>query len=215
MKLYTFALSPNCQKVVAVARELDLALDCVHVDIFRGDTRTPTYLAKDPNGRVPLLEDNGLVLSESNAILFYLAGRSGAPSLLPSAPRDRAEILRWLFWESSHLSPAITKVAWATVVERVVRARRGGDATASAAPAKAALFALLRVLDRRLERRAYVVDDLSIADFALAPVLGVARTCGVDVTPYAHLCAWLERMSARASMRRTNGESAPPHGATL
>jgi glutathione S-transferase len=92
MRLYTFAVSPNCQKVLAVARELDIRLDRVNVDIFRGEAKTPAYLAKNPNGRVPLLEDDGFALSESNASLAYLAGRKASPSLLPVEPRERAEV---------------------------------------------------------------------------------------------------------------------------
>ena len=78
MKLYLSPASPNCQKVLAVARELDIRLERVNVDIFKGEAKTPAYLAKNPNGRVPLLEDDGLLLWESNAIIAYLASQKAS-----------------------------------------------------------------------------------------------------------------------------------------
>src|SRR5688500_10368705 len=72
MKLYQFPLSPNCQKVVAIAHEVGLPLEIVNVDLFKGQARTPELLAKNPNGRVPVLEDDDFVLWESNAILGYV-----------------------------------------------------------------------------------------------------------------------------------------------
>jgi glutathione S-transferase len=204
MKLYTFALSPNCQKVLAVARELGIALDRVNEDIFKGESKTPAYLAKNPSGRVPLLEDDGLVLSESNAILVYLAGERSAPSLFPAAPRERAEVLRWLFWQSAHLSPAVGKIAFAKVVKPI--ARQGRPDPAAVAAGSAELMALAKVLDTRLAGRNYLAGELSIADFALVPFIGVAITCGLDVMPYPHLCAWSEQMTSRESVRHTMAE---------
>ena len=100
MKLYAFASSPNCWKVLAVARELSLQIETIRIDLLNGEAKTPSFLAKNPNGRVPVLEHQGFLLWESNAILAYLATQQPIPSLLPSRPRERAEVDRWLYWES-------------------------------------------------------------------------------------------------------------------
>ena len=82
MRMYTFASSPNCWKVLAVARELSLPVETIPVDLFKGEARTSAFLAKNPNGRVPVLEEDGFVLWESNAILAYLASRAADPIAL-------------------------------------------------------------------------------------------------------------------------------------
>src|SRR5260221_2408101 len=109
MKLYDFAFSPNCRKVRAVGYELGITFDHVVLNLVKGDQLAESYLAKNPNGRVPLLEDGDLVLSESNAIIAYLAATypNNCPALVPSAPRERAEVDRWLSWQLAHLGPAI------------------------------------------------------------------------------------------------------------
>jgi glutathione S-transferase len=99
MKLYDFAFSPNCRKVRAVAYELEVPLESVPVDLLRGETRTPEFLAVNPNGRVPVLVDGDFVLFESTAIIRYLSAKRGG-RLVPetvhgpravSASADRRE----------------------------------------------------------------------------------------------------------------------------
>ena len=85
MKLYQFPLSPNCQKVVALAREVGVPLEVVNLDVFKGATRTPEFLQKNPNGKIPLLEDDGLFLWESNAILGYIAAKADRSDLAPKS----------------------------------------------------------------------------------------------------------------------------------
>jgi glutathione S-transferase len=87
MKLYQFALSPNCQKVIALAHEVGLPLELVPVDLFKGGARTPAMLAKNLNGKLPILEDGDFVLWESNAMLGYLAAKANRTDLAPTAPR--------------------------------------------------------------------------------------------------------------------------------
>ncbi len=205
MKLYTYAASPNCQKVLAVARELDISLDRVNVDIFKGEAKTPAYLAKNPNGRVPLLEEDGFVLSESNAIIAYLANQKTVPSLLPTKPRERAEVDRWLSWQSAHLSPAVGKVAFEKMVKPMTK--QGTPDTAVIAAATAEFETLAKMLDRALVGREYVAGKLSIADFALGPFIGIAMTCGLDLAPHAQLRAWSERLSARESDKQTKAQT--------
>src|SRR5689334_3652685 len=119
MKLYNFPFSPNSRKVRAVAYELGIELDYVFVNLFRGESRTPEFLAKNPNGRVPVLEDGDLILWESTAIIAYLADKQGDTTIRPTTPRARAEVGRWLSWQLAHLGPAISKVAFERLVKKL------------------------------------------------------------------------------------------------
>jgi glutathione S-transferase len=205
MKIYAFAPSPNCQKVLAVARELGLPFETVHIDIFKGEAKTPAFLAKNPNGRLPVLEDEGFVLWESNAILAYLAAKQAVPSLLPIKPRERAEVDRWLFWQTAHLSPAVSKVAFEKIVKPM--AKLGTPDPAVVAAGTAEFAALAKILDEGLAGKEYVAGKLSIADFAIGPHIGVAGACELDFAPFKNLRAWSDRMRARESVKQTMAEA--------
>jgi glutathione S-transferase len=201
MKLYAFASSPNCWKVLAVARELSLPVETIQVDLFNGEAKTPAFLSKNPNGRVPVLEDDGLVLWESNAILAYLASLQPIPSLLPMKPRERAEVDRWLYWESTVLSPAVWKVGFEKIVKPVLK--QAPDKALIAA-GTADFEAAARVLNDALAGKDYVANKLSIADFAIGPFIGLATgVCELEVAAYRNLSLWRDRMNARESIRQT------------
>ena len=197
MKLYDFAPSPNSRKVRAVAYELGLPLDFVHVGLFQGESRAPAFLTKNPNGRVPVLEDGDLLLWESNAIIAYLG--AGTP-LVPTDPRGRAEVDRWTAWQLAHLGPATRMVA----VERIVKKLTGqGEPDQAAIAAGTEEFGKLSaVLDRSLGNKEYLTGRLSVADFALAAHYSIAESCGLDVAAHERVAAWLGRMLSRDSMKR-------------
>jgi glutathione S-transferase len=199
MKLYDFAFSPNCRKVRAVAYELGVPLEHVHVDLARGASRTPAFLAINPNGRVPVLVDDGLVLWESTAILRYLSAKNGG-ALVPSDARGQAEVERWLSWLLAHLGPAMSKVAFERVVKRITG--QGAPDEAAIAAGTAEFAKMSAILDGALEGREHLAGPLSIADFALASHYSIASTAGLDVAPFGRVNAWLARVLARDSMRR-------------
>jgi glutathione S-transferase len=205
MKIYASRTSPNSQKVLAVARELDLPVETILVDLFKGGARTPAFLAMNPNGRVPVLEDDGFFLWESNAILAYLAGRQASPSLLPVAPRERAEIDRWLYWEASALSPAVWKVGCEKILKPMTKQGTPDPVMIAAGTADFARAA--KVLDDALAGKEYVAGALSIADFAIGPFIGVATRCELDISSYGNLSAWRDRMNARQSVKQTMAEA--------
>ncbi len=201
MKLYTFVSSPNCWKILAVARELALPLEKISVDLFKGEAKSPAFLAKNPNGRVPVLEDDGLVLWESNAILAYLANRASSPALLPVKPRERAEVDRWLFWEASVFSPSVWKVGFEKIIKPLMK-QPADDAVIAAGAAEFAAAA--KMLDGALAGKDYVAGKLSIADFALGPFLNLATgACELNIASCKNLSAWRDRMNARESVRQT------------
>lgn len=188
-------------RVRAVGYELGIAFEHVPVDLLKGEQRAPEFLAKNPNGRVPVLEDGDLVLWESNAILLYLATKHAGPTpLVPPGARERAEVDRWLAWQLAHLSPATSKVAFERIVKKVTGQGAPDQAQIDAGTAEFAKASA--VLDASLGDREYVAGRLSVADFALAVPYSLASSCGLDVKPYKKVDAWLDRVLARDSMRR-------------
>jgi glutathione S-transferase len=200
MKLYDFAFSPNCRKVRAVAYELAIELEFAPVNLAKGEQRAPAFLAKNPNGRVPVLEDGDFLLWESVAILRYLVAKHGAGGLVPSGVREQADMDRWLFWQGAHLSPALSKVAFERIAKKLTG--QGPPDQARIDEGTAEFAKLSGVLDSSLGSREYLAGRLSLADFALAAHYSLAGMAGLDVTPYATVSAWLSRVLARPSMRR-------------
>lgn len=205
MKLYQFPLSPNSMKVLALAYEVGLPIETQSLNVFQGETRTPEMLAKNPNGKVPILEDGDFVLWESNAILGYLAAKADRRDLVPNAPRERAEVDRWLAWHNAHFGPAVGKVAF----ERIVKKLGGLGAPDEAMVKKGTeeFATVARVLEASLEQREYLCGRLTIADFALITHAMVLDDCGLDLSPYPRAVAWRERVMARPSVRRAMAEA--------
>jgi glutathione S-transferase len=213
MKLYDFAFSPNCRKVRAVAYELGVPLESVHVDLLTGESRAPAFLAMNPNGRVPVLVDGDFVLWESTAIMRYLSAKKGR-ALVPATEQGQAEVDRWLAWQLAHLGPAMSKVAFELVVKKL---------TGQGAPDEAAILAgsaefakLTATLDAALDGRDYLAGTLSLADFALASHYSLAPVCGLDIAPYPRVNAWLARVLGRDSMKRALADAhaiVRPHAA--
>jgi glutathione S-transferase len=201
MKLYQLPFSPSCQKVVALAHEVGVPLELVNVDLFKGEGRTPAFLAKNPNGKVPILEDGDFVLWESTAMLPYIAAKAGRIDLAPTTPRERAEVERWTCWEGAHFGPAIRKVAFERIVKKL--AGLGAPDEALVKTGSEEFAARASVLEQSLGTKEYVCGRLSIADFALAPYAALILDCGLDFEPYPRAKAWLGRMLTRDSMQKT------------
>ena len=195
IKLYDGQRSPHARKVRLLAAELGIALDKVALDFQKGELRSPEYLAKNPNGRIPTIEDDGFVLWESPAILKYLAAKRPERGLAPADAAAQAQIDQWLFWWTADPEAAFSRLIW----ERRVKPFLGKDGNDPAiiADAQASLDRFLPVLDRQLAGKDYVLGTLSIVDFAIAPVLDIMSFVNVDLGPYANIAAWLERLRAR------------------
>lgn len=201
MKLYQFPLSPNCQKVVAVAHEVGVPLALVNLEVFKGAARSPEMLAKNPNGRVPVLEDGDFVLWESNAMLGYVASKADRTDLAPSSPRARADVDRWLAWSNAHFAPAVRKVAFERIVKKL--AGLGAPDLAVVKAGTEEFAAVASVLDRSLEGKEYLCGALTIADFASVTYTALCESCGLGLAPYRNVQRWLQRMLERESMVRT------------
>ncbi len=200
MKIYDFASSPNSRKVRALVYELDLRPTFVSLNVFKGEHRGDARLAAiNPNRKLPALEDGDFTLWESNAILNYLAAQRPERGLSPAEPRRRAEVERWLFWQTAHLGPAVTRVAIERFMKKITKRGAPDQANIDAGAADFAAFS--KVLDESLAGREYVAGELSVADFALWGYYALAALSELDVAPYARVSGWLARMEARGSVK--------------
>lgn len=191
MKLYGMRASGNCYKALLAASMLGLELVWVETDLFKGEARTPGFLAKNPNGKVPILElDDGRVLPESNAILCYLAEGS---ALLPSGRFERAQVLQWLFFEQYSHEPY---VAVARFIAKFLPADhpRRADLPRLREKSREALA----VMDGELAKRPFLAESgFSIADIALFAYTHEAPVAGIGLEDFPHVTAWLARVRAQ------------------
>ncbi|TPG21050.1 glutathione S-transferase family protein [Sphingomonas koreensis] len=191
--LHEYLPSGNCYKIRLTAALLGLRYECVEYDILKGETRTPEFLAHiNPLGRIPVLQVGKRFLPESNAACCYIA--DGTP-LIPDERFERADMLRWLFFEQYHHEPNIATLRfWMAFV--------GMDALSEVQraqlPAKRlAGEAALQQMDDRLSLADWFVGDaVSLADIALFAYTHVAGEAGFDLSLYAHVGAWIERVKA-------------------
>jgi glutathione S-transferase len=192
LRLFDYLDSGNGYKVRLLLHQLGLPFELVEKDILAGETRTPAFLAINPNGRVPVLElEDGRHLAESNAILHYLA--EGTP-FLPVERFARAQVLQWLFFEQYSHEPNIATLRFWM--------RHGGADDPARAPLvsqkRAQGHAALGVMEGHLARREYFVEGrYTIADIALYAYTHVADQGGFDLAGYPAVRAWLARVQAR------------------
>jgi glutathione S-transferase len=195
--LYDMPESPHARKVRLLVAELGIGLDCVPRDPRIGETRTPDYLAKNPNGKVPTLVEDDFVLWESPAILKYLAGKGPDRALGGADARQAAQIDLWLFWWGCGPEAAIDALAWEMLIKPRVLKQSGND-PGIIADAHARINRFLPVLDQQLATHDYVVGPLSIADFAIGPRFDRAPDLlKFDISPYTNIGAWLGRLRAK------------------
>jgi glutathione S-transferase len=190
MKLYDHPASGNCMKARILLRQLELPYESVIVDLFRRETRTPEHLARNPDGRVPVLEtDDGTLIPESGAILLHLAEGT---AFLPPAGLERTRVHQWMFFEQNRLEGDLAMARFIKLVGRDVkypevfehRLARGRDALAA--------------LDRGLaDGRAFIAgDSYTVADIALYAYAHCGGDAGADLGEHPHVVAWLQRVEA-------------------
>ena len=195
MKLYHFP-SPNPQKVTFALKELGLDCELVPVDLAKGEQREPAFRAVNPFGRVPVLVDGDLTLTESQAILAYLGEKTGR--LWPASAGERAVALKWLFFLSQHIMPPAGEVALR------IRAKVLGIPVdeATVARGEAALPTALGVLDAPLATNGWLMGaDFSLVDCAYCPVLNVIEKAGFSLAAYPNVSAYLDACRARPAWK--------------
>jgi glutathione S-transferase len=195
MKLYNGNFSPNALRVRAVAYELELTPEIVEIDLFKGENRTPDYLALNPNGKVPTLVDGEVVIWESRAINAYLASLKPERQLDPAAPAQRAIVDQWSYWQAIHLGPAMQRIAFERIQKKLFG--RGEPDEAAITGEVKTVGELLPVLDGALAGREWIAGGLSIADFALASTFMLRKQARLGVEAHGNVTAWIERLEAR------------------
>lgn len=189
MKLYAIRASHNCRRVLATADHLGLSYDLHEPDLAAGELRSPEFRALNPNGKVPTLVDDDLVLWESNAIMQYLAARS-PNDLWPDDARARAEIARWQFWESNHLSTGTGPITFERMFKPFVLKQATDEAVVEQATATFHKFA--PVLNGQLEGRTFLLgDSVTLADFSVAANFNYAGPAQFPLANYTHIKKWL------------------------
>jgi glutathione S-transferase len=191
LTLYDYRPSQNAWKVRLLLHHLGTPYRQAWVSIFEGEGRRPDFLAKNPSGRVPVLQlDDGRTLAESNAILAYLADGS---EYLPTDPFDRAKVNQWLNFEQEQVESVIGALRHWTMTGKLARrlpalveGKRNGSLNT------------LRILDEQLATRPFIAGDrYTIADMSIFAYASRAEEAGLSLEPYPHLRAWIARVQAQ------------------
>ncbi|HLC08916.1 MAG TPA: glutathione S-transferase family protein [Methyloceanibacter sp.] len=197
LTLYEMQISPHARKVRLLASELGLKLDTVQVDPRVGETRSKDFLSKNPNGRVPTLDDDGFILYESPAIMKYLAAKKPERGLAGKDTKTQALIDQWICWWVGGPEAAMDALAWELLIKPNFLKQPGND-PGIMADARARLDRFLPVLDQQLEGRDFVLGDLSVVDFLIGPRLDTGPAfLKFDISGYKNINAWLTRLSAK------------------
>jgi len=202
--LYDHPASGNCMKARILLRQLELPYERVQVDLFKGETRTPEHFARNPDGRVPVLElDSGEAIAESNAILLHLAEGT---QYLPTEGLTRTRVDEWMFFEQNRIEAELAYARFLHLSGRdkempevyASRLERGSDALAA--------------LDRGLSdgRQFLAGPGYSVADLALYAYVHCADDAGADLGRHERIRGWLERVEAQPGFVN-DLEPLPPH----
>ena len=202
MQIYADPITVNCRKVLAGLDFLGAPFERVHVDYFKAEQKEPAYTALNPNASVPALKDGDFVLWESNAILQYVADKLGRDSAYPRDLRTRADVNRWLLWESSSWFPS----CYVFLVEHCVKPLLGAAPDPAVLDAQAVQFhKLAGILNARLARSAWVCGDApTIADIALAAPMHLHAEQKLPLADHPHLKRWMtEQVEPLPSWQKT------------
>lgn len=198
MKILGRKNSSNVQKVMWCIGELGLKHERVDIGGPFGGNQEPKYLALNPMGLIPTMDEDGFVLWESNSIVRYLAGKDEAGTLSPSDPRKRAEAERWMDWQLSAVGPAITPVFMGLI--RTPPDKRDPAAIEAGRKRTAELFAMLNA---HLATRKFMTgDSLTIGDIPLGIMAYRWFNFPVERPEHKHARAWYERLTQRPAFKQ-------------
>ena len=199
MKIYGDVQSGNCYKIKLLAELIGLQYDWIAVDILAGETQTAEFLAKNPNGKIPLLElDDGRCLSESNAILNYLAEGTG---FLPEDAFQRAEVLKWQFFEQYSHEPYIAVARFINKYLGMPDDRKQDFEDKQEGGNKA-----LQVMEQQLTKTPFLTgNEITIADISLYGYTHVAEEGGFDLSLYPGIQSWIQRIEQQSGYVGMNG----------
>jgi glutathione S-transferase len=203
MKIYMNQLSPNVRRVRLTAAVLELELDEKWLDFTKGEHKNPEYLALNPNGAVPTLVDGDFVLTESRAIMQYLASQKPESGLFPRVEQARTDITRWQFWDASHFSPQLGTLAFEKIIKPMFKMGEPDQDKIEEAITSFRRFGA--VLNERLDGKQYVVGNaLTIADLTIACSLMYAKQTDAPLGDFPNIEAWFSRISDLDAWQKTN-----------
>jgi len=190
--------SSNVQKAVWALEELQLPYEHIPLGGRFGGNRDPGYLAMNPNGLVPTLRDDDLVIWESHAVVRYLSAEYGRGVLFPVAPRDRALVDQWTDWTATSFGPAWNGLFWARV-----RTPLAQQDQAAIEKARLACVKYFEMLDRRLAAAPYLGGEgLTYADICAGVSLYRWTTMNIERPLLPHVAAWHDRLRLRPAFRK-------------
>ena len=190
-KLYDFLPSGNGYKVRLLLSQLQFAFERIELNIVNGETRNPEFLAKNPNGKIPLLEiAPNKFISESNAILYYL---SQGTKYFPQDKYEQGKVMEWLFFEQySHEPNIATPRFWITELKQANQYQKEIEQKRKLG------YAALNVMEQHLKKRDFfVANKYTIADIALYAYTHVAEEGGFDLTPFPAINTWFTRIESQ------------------
>lgn len=188
--LYYFLPSGNSYKIRLLLKQLGIPFKRIEVNILHGETRTPEFLVKNPNGRIPVLKiASDKFIFESNAILFYLSKNT---DFFPNDDWQQAQIMQWLFFEQYSLEPFIaTSRFWISILGKADKYQEAISQKCEPG------YAALTVMEKHLsEHNFFVGEHYTIADIGLFAYTHVADEGGFDLTRFPAIQAWIERIKA-------------------
>jgi len=179
----------------------ELGVPYEHLPMPTTDAKSPAHLKLNPNGHVPVLEDDGAVVWESMAINLYLADKYGRDSLFPSDPAGRAEAYKWSFWAMTEVEPHLITI----MRNRVMNAPENRDEKAAQAAVEA-LKAPLNALEESLKGKNYLLGkNFMIADLNVAAVMSWIPMMKLDLSAWPNVAAWLQKCLGREANKKVRG----------
>ena len=195
LKFY-FNGSPNPTKVALFLEESGLPFEPIAVDTRKGDQFKPEFLKVNPNSKVPAIDDDGVLVFDSNAILLYLAEKTG--KLLPAEPRQRYDTLQWLMFQMAHIGPMFGQANHFNNVakEQIQYAKERYTNE---------VLRLYQVLENRLHDSPFIgCDEYTIADIATYPWVKGYKSHGINPASAPSFVRWIEAVEARPAVQRNN-----------
>jgi glutathione S-transferase len=201
MQLYYHPFSPSARRVLMAADHLRVALDLVEINLASPDDRRRLE-EFNANSRVPVLVDGALVLSESCAIMQYLADRTPGQAVYPQDWAARADVNRWMFWTCQHFAPALGVVGWENMMKKMVTGEDADPVELARGARDIARAAV--VIDHHLATRRWLVGDaVTLADYAMAAPLMYKEQARLPLDDYPHVLTWFARVRDLPAWQRT------------
>ncbi len=208
MKLHVAPPSPRAIKVLATMNHLGIDVDVEPLDLLNGENMRPAFAALNPNRLMPVLEDDGFVLWESNAIMQYLASKRADQSLWPSDPRKQADVSRWQCWELAHWGRACSTILFERFVKRLFG--QGDPNPAEVERAEQEFHRFAQVLNDHLKGRDWLVGQgITLADMTVGAWMTYAAQAHYPLEPFPEITRWYERLEAVPAWKKATASLIP------